>query len=181
MPQPYMVHSRAEDAELYRRFAPALLAYLLRNVASREDAEDLLVDIFLAALEKRLSAGIDEQKFSAWIWIVAHNKVVDYHRRHKHRKSKELYSVQNILYESTEQEPEQMALKNEEYQQLHLTLRELSKVQRDIVQLRFGHDLTCGQIAAVIHKSEGAVRMTLHRTLKLLRTLYSRNEEGGKL
>jgi len=43
-----------EDAAmlLYRRYAPSLLAYLYKRTSSWEDAEDVLVDIFLAALEK---------------------------------------------------------------------------------------------------------------------------------
>lgn len=181
MPHPYMVHTQASDAEFYQRYAPAIFAYLLRNVASREDAEDLLLDVFLAVLEKRLSADLDETRLTAWIWTVARNKVVDYHRRSKHRSHKELHTVKNALYENEEQAPEQMALKNEEYQKLHTALRELPEFQRDIVLLRFGHGLSCGEIATVLQKSEGAIRMALHRTLKLLRTLYTRNEKGGSL
>ncbi len=178
-PQPFMVYAQAADAELYRRYAPAIFAYLLRNVVSREDAEDLLLDVFLAILEKRLSVDVDEQRLGTWIWVVARNKVVDYHRRNKHRMHKELHTVKDTLYENHEQAPEEIALKNEEYQNLYTTLQELPEVQREIVLLRFGHGLTCGEIATVIKKSEGAVRMTLHRTLKLLRTLYTRNEKGG--
>jgi RNA polymerase sigma-70 factor, ECF subfamily len=181
MPQPYMMYTQASDAELYQRYAPAILAYLLRNIGSREDAEDLLLDVFLAVLEKRQSADVDEQRLATWIWVVARNKAVDYHRRHKHRTHRDLQTVRETLYENDEQAPEQMALKNEAYQKLHTTLRELPEFQRDIILLRFGHGLSCGEIATVIKKSEGAVRMALHRTLKLLRTLYTRNDEGGSL
>jgi RNA polymerase sigma-70 factor (ECF subfamily) len=181
MPQPYIVHAQASDAEFYQHYAPAIFAYLLRNVISREDAEDLLLDVFLAVLEKRLSADVDETKLAAWLWTVARNKVVDYHQRSKHRTHRELHTLEGALYENEELAPEQMALKNEEYQKLHTTLRELPAFQRDIVLLRFGHGLSCGEIATVIQKSEGAVRMALHRTLKLLRTLYTRNEKGGTL
>lgn len=181
MPQPYMIPTQASDAEFYQRYAPAIFAYLLRNVISREDAEDLLLDVFLAVLEKRVTADIDESRLASWIWVVARNKVVDYHRRSKHRTHRELHTVEGVLYENEEQAPEQMVLKNEEYQKLHMTLQELPEFQRDIVLLRFGHGLTCGEIATVIKKSEGAVRMALHRTLKQMRTLYTRNEKGGML
>ncbi|GHO69082.1 RNA polymerase sigma factor [Ktedonobacter sp. SOSP1-52] len=181
MQQPYMVHSREEDAEFYQQYAPTIFAYLLRNVASREDAEDLLLDVFMAVLEKRSSAEVDEQRLPSWIWAVARNKVVDYHRRSKHRASIQLFTVEDSLYESEEQAPERVALRNEEYHKLNMTLQGLSELQREIVRLRFGHGLSCGEIATIIKKSEGAVRMTLHRTLKLLRTLYTRNEKGGTL
>jgi RNA polymerase sigma-70 factor (ECF subfamily) len=181
MQQPYMVHTRMEDARLYQQYAPAIFAYLIRNVVSREDAEDLLLDIFLAALQKSSSADVDAQRLQSWIWAVARNKVVDYHRRNRYRANVQLTVVEETLYESDEQAPENVALRNEEYQQLYVILQELPEIQREIVQLRFGHGLTCGEIASVIQKSEGAVRMTLHRTLKLLRSLYSKDEKGGRL
>ncbi|GHO59669.1 RNA polymerase sigma factor [Ktedonobacter robiniae] len=181
MKQLSITSAQVTDAALYQRYAPVIFAYLLRQVPSREDAEDLLVDIFLATMEKSALASMDEQRVAAWIWTVARNKVVDYRRRSKYRASIELAKVEDVLYESEEQAPERMALKHEERQTLHTLLQELPELQRQIVHLRFGHDLTCGQIATVIDKSEAAVRMTLHRTLKLLRTLYTRNEKGGTL
>lgn len=181
MKQLSITPAQAADAALYQRYASVIFAYLLRQVNSREDAEDLLVDIFMAVLEKSSLASMDEQRVAAWIWTVARNKVVDYRRRSKYRVSIELAKVEDVLYESEEQAPEHMALKHEERQTLHTILQELPELQREIVHLRFGHDLTCGQIATVIDKSEAAVRMTLHRTLKLLRTLYTRNEKGGTL
>jgi RNA polymerase sigma-70 factor (ECF subfamily) len=181
MQQPSMVHSQARDAELYQQYAPAVFAYLLRNVVSREDAEDLLLDIFMAALEKASSTAIDEQRFPAWIWAVARNKVVDYHRRNKSRVHMPLAKMADTLYENEDLTPEHVALRNEEYQKLHVTLQALPELQREIVQLRFGHGLSCGEIATIVKKNEGAVRMTLHRTLKMLRKLYTRSEKGGVL
>ncbi len=181
MKQPYMVHSRARDAELYQQYAPAIFAYLLRNIASREDAEDLLLDIFMAALEKMSSADVDEQRLPSWIWAVARNKVVDYHRRNKFRAHMQIAHLEDTLYESEDLAPEYMALRNEEYQKLHVTLQNLPELQREIIQLRFGHGLSCGEIATAVKKSESSVRMTLHRTLKMLRKLYARNEKGGVL
>jgi len=49
-------------AELYQRYAPGLFAYLRQQTHSREDAEDVLVDIFLAALEYEPLAELDEKQ-----------------------------------------------------------------------------------------------------------------------
>ncbi len=181
MHQPYMVQSHSKEAELYQQYAPALFAYLLRNVSSREDAEDLLLDIFTAALEKLASAAIDEQRFPSWIWAVAHNKVVDYHRRTRVRAHQRLSKVEDSLYEREDQAPEHIALRNEEYRKLHEVLQELPENQREIVRLRFGHGLSFGEIATIISKNESSVRMMLHRAIKLLRKLYARSEKGGML
>jgi len=44
MQQPSMVQVQAEGARLYQQYAPAIFAYLLRSVGSREDTKDLLLD-----------------------------------------------------------------------------------------------------------------------------------------
>ena len=57
--------------------------------------------------------------------------------------------------EDEEMAPEQVALRQEEHARLHTTLKELSPLQQEVLQLRFGHDLTCPEIALVVEKSEG--------------------------
>jgi RNA polymerase sigma-70 factor (ECF subfamily) len=71
----------APGAALYQRFAPAMFAYFLKQTASREDAEDLLLEVFLAALEQGKLAEMDEGKQQAWLWAVARNKAADHFRR----------------------------------------------------------------------------------------------------
>ena len=107
-----MVPAQVEDARLYQQYAPAIFAYLLRNVGSREDAEDLLLDIFLAVLQKSSSLDVDEQRLPAWIWTVARNKVIDYHRRNRYRANVQLYKVAEALYESEELAPGHVALRS---------------------------------------------------------------------
>lgn len=81
MQQKSVVLNDSGNAQLYRRTAPTLLAYLLRQVSSREDAEDLLLEVFLAALENEQFKGINEEKQLAWLRTVARYKVADYYRR----------------------------------------------------------------------------------------------------
>jgi RNA polymerase sigma-70 factor (ECF subfamily) len=175
MQQTSVVLDDSSHAELYRRTAPALLAYLLRQVASREDAEDLLLEVFLAALENEQFSTIPEGKQQAWLRMVARNKVVDYYRRTQRRPSIPLLQMAENIYSREELEPEQVALRHEEYSHLYRTMQGLSQSQQEILQLRFGHGLSCNEIATVMEKSEGAVRMLLSRTLKLLRGLYTKH------
>jgi RNA polymerase sigma-70 factor (ECF subfamily) len=176
MNQYSVAHPQESDAELYQRYAPMLLAYLLRRIASREDAEDVLLEIFLAVFQKRSTTGLDEQRLQYFIWAVARNKVVDYHRRNKQRLHVPLPAVEEGLFESEEEAPEQVALRKESNQQLYTMVQQLPRQQREVVLLRFGHGLNCSEIATIVEKSEGAVRMTLHRALKILRTLYTGKE-----
>jgi RNA polymerase sigma factor (sigma-70 family) len=76
-------------AQLYRRYAPGILAYLRRHLPTQEDAEDLLLEVFLAALEyePRL-ASLSEDEHRAWLGTVARNKVIDHHRRAGRRRTR---------------------------------------------------------------------------------------------
>jgi len=159
---------------LYQRYAPAVLAYLMRQVHSREDAEDLLLEIFLVILEKEPMLERDERFQHSYIWAIARHKVADYYRHSAKHPSISLATVEEMIYERDDREPEQVALRREEYAQLHRLMKELPEMQREVLQLRFGHGLSYEEIAQVLAKSEGAVRMILHRALKLLRGAYNR-------
>ncbi len=66
---------------LYDRYASAILAFLGRHTTSPEDAEDLLVEVFLAALDKPDLTSLSPEHQQAWLYRVASNKLVDHLRR----------------------------------------------------------------------------------------------------
>lgn len=66
-----------ENLMLYDRYTPKILAYLERRIGHRQDAEDLLVDVFLAAFKAHQLADLHGDEQLAWLRRVAHNKVVD--------------------------------------------------------------------------------------------------------
>src|SRR5690348_6167652 len=96
---------------LYELHATALFAYLRRQTASREDAEDILVEVFVAAVESGAFDGLDEKGRVAWLWRVARNKAVDAYRRSRVRQGIDLELVADVIYEDGEQAPEQIALR----------------------------------------------------------------------
>jgi RNA polymerase sigma-70 factor, ECF subfamily len=165
----------SSTAILYSRHAPVIFAYLCRHIPSREDAEDILLEVFLAALEHGRLATLSEKEQQAWLWAVARNKVVDHYRRATRHPSVTLKQVEETVFENEELAPEQVTLRHEEYAHLHTTLKELPALQQEVLRLRFGNGLRCAEIAAILEKSEGSVRMLLSRTLKFLRTIYEQH------
>lgn len=167
-------------AVLYRQYAPAIYAYLMRRVPNEEDAEDLLVDVFLAALESEQFARLSEKAQMAWLWRVAHHKTVDAYRRSARRRkhSVTLESVVDHAISDEDREPEYSALRQEEYSILQEHLKQLTNLQQEVLHLRFGQDLRCSEIAMRLGKSEGAIKVMLSRVLNLLKSIYQTN--GGK-
>ena len=82
-----MTQVEQEMALLYRKYAPGMLIYVRMRVPSPEDAEDLVVEVFLAALQQATFAVLSEKEKQMWLWRVTRNKVIDAYRRAKTRQS----------------------------------------------------------------------------------------------
>jgi len=165
-------------AGLYQRSAPELLLYIRRHIHSQEDAEDVLLEVFVAAMEKPRLSNMGEQEQLAWLRRVAHNKCVDFHRRSIRRSSIPLEDVQQQLYdEHILHTPELVALEHEEHALLRTQLAALPQIQQEVLRLRFAEDLRCPEIARRLNKSYGAIRIMLSRILHLLRNIYTNSEE----
>src|SRR5579863_941371 len=86
-------------ADLYRCHAPGLFAYAFQQTASREDAEDIVLEVFLSVLENPRFPTFDEKKQEAWLWTITRNKVVDYYRRSTLRQHVSIEWLAELLYE----------------------------------------------------------------------------------
>jgi len=173
-----------EMALLYRKYAPGLLTFVRMRIASEEDAEDLVVEVFLAAIEHPTFARLTEKEKQLWLWRVTRNKVIDMYRRAKTRKNVALEDVAANLFEDEMASPEYVALRQEDYMDLYAHLQSLPPLQQQILRMRFGQELSCREIATTLGKQENVVRVTLSRSLNLLRKIYRRRREelesGGK-
>ena len=89
----HITQAEQEMALLYRNYAPGLLAYVRVHIPSIEDAEDLVVEVFTAALENAKFAALSEKERQLWLWRVTRNKVIDTYRRAKTRQNVALEQV----------------------------------------------------------------------------------------
>ncbi len=177
-----MTQAEQEMALLYRKYAPGLLTYVRMRITSEEDAEDLVVEVFLAAIENAKVAVLSEKAKQLWLWRVTRNKVIDSYRRAKTRQNVTLEYVADGLFEDEMAGPEYAALRQEDYMELYAHLQSLPPLQQQILRMRFGQDLSCREIATTLGKQENVVRVTLSRSLNLLRKIYRRRkeeQEGG--
>lgn len=168
------ISDNAALTELYQHHVHTLLSFIWRYVRTREDAEDVLLEVFLAAMERNALQSLSEGEQLAWLRRVAHNKCIDVHRRAQRRPAVPLDSVLEMLYEDEEKAPEQLALRTEEYARLRDILEHLPEQQQAVVRLHFGYGMRGPEIARQLNKSEGSVRKLLARALNHLREIYGR-------
>lgn len=179
MAQEYAADGRPGEEEVYRHYAPRVFAYLLRHVPTRQDAEDLLVEVFIVVLEKLPSLDVDESRLSAYIQTVARNKVADLFRKRGKRQVVSLETVIETAYEPEGPAPELSVLTSERLEGLRKAFNALPELQQTILRLRFVHGLRSGDIADHLAKSENAVRVMLSRSLKFMRNHSSLDGERG--
>jgi RNA polymerase sigma factor (sigma-70 family) len=173
----HMAQVEQEMALLYRKYAPGLLTYVRMRITSEEDAEDLVVEVFVAAIENAKFAALSDKEKQSWLWRVTRNKVIDIYRRAKTRQNVTLEHVADVLFEDETASPEYAALRQEDYMDLYAHLQSLPPLQQQILRMRFGQDLSCSEIATTLGKQENVVRVTLSRSLNLLRKIYRRRRE----
>jgi RNA polymerase sigma factor (sigma-70 family) len=162
---------------LYDRFTLTIFTYICRHVSNKQDAEDLLVEVFLAAFTNEALSSLPAERQLAWLRSIARNKVIDHYR---HIALLNLLPIEQALaMEDTVLSPEQYVEQQESYERLYLVIERLSPLQRELLWLRYTKSLRFCEIAGILEKSEGAVRKLYSRTLQQLRGIYQQTE-GGK-
>ena len=166
----------SKTSALYTDFAATILVYLCQMVSNRQDAEDLLLEVFIAAFNSEVLLELTAARQLAWLRRVARNKVVD---RYRHTKRLTMVPLDQAREKvDDELTPQQLAERRQVYERLSLVIGQLPPIQQELIRLRYGQDLRLNQIAEVFGKPEGTVRKLLSRTLRGLRHLYEQSERG---
>jgi RNA polymerase sigma-70 factor, ECF subfamily len=157
------LRDRAAFAELYRRYLPRVYRYaLMQTGGDNQQAQDVTAQTFLVALE-RLESYRRTGTFISWLLTIARHKAADLYRAQRARTPLE------EAVASPEPSPERIVAARLELAQVVRTLRTLAPERAEALALRLFAELTTDEIAAVMGKSEAAVKMLVHRALSDLR------------
>ncbi len=153
---------------IYDQYYPRVYAFLMARVRDGMLAEDLAADVFVNAL--RAIASYEERGvgFAAWIFRIAHNRLIDHYRRSSARLTSSMDEVGNDESDSSVDLTNADKLSSDKID-LDKALQKLNAEQQLVIHLRFVEGFTSEQVASILSKSEGAVKITQHRALKALR------------
>jgi len=157
---------------IYRKLGPSVLGYLRGQGA--DEPEDLASDVFVAMVRNLPTFHGDERGFRSWVFSIAHRRLIDERRRLSRRQD---FPVDPALLG----EPltgrmlgdvEEEALADLGRQWIVHALAQLSLDQRAVLLLRVMADLSVAEVAEILGKSQGAVKMLQRRALlKLARRI----------
>ncbi len=159
--------------EIYERFYNGVYRYIFYRVGEQSLAEDLTMEVFVKAMEAIDTYSFRGVPFSAWLYRIASNLVVDHFRR---QPSQSAVSLEEKLVASLEH-PTGVLESEFAHHQLRRALSELTDDQQQVVILKFVDGLSNLEVAQILGKTEGAVKSLQHRALASLgRVLGERGE-----
>jgi RNA polymerase sigma-70 factor, ECF subfamily len=152
-------------AEIYDRYAEPIYRYLYRFVGDAFQAEDLTSEVFLKLLQVVDTPQAPRERLEGWLYRVAHNLGTDWFRSNSRTPAtslaEELIADDNLP--AAELERRQLR------KQLRTALGQLTTDQQRVILLRFGEGFRLREVARLLDKSEGAVKLLQHRAVQRLR------------
>lgn len=156
-------------SQIYDLYITPIYRFIYFKVSSRQDAEDLTSEVFLKIWQYITETEEEIENLRALLYRSARNLVIDFYRRNAKRDLVHDPEVLNAVVDERQQSflskiDNQFELKN-----IEVVLRKMKDEYREVVILRFIEDMSISEIAKVLDKSKGSVRVILHRALKVVR------------
>ena len=142
------------------------------RVGNEADAEDLTQQVFLKAWQAIGKYKKMASPFVAWLMTISHNLVVDFYRTRKDRA----YLEAEVLPDDSTPSPERAAEASIEKQRLRRAILQLGGDEQQVVILRFVEGFEFTEVASLLKKKEGNIRVILHRALVKLRSILEKEE-----
>lgn len=159
-------------ALLYRRHLNRIYSYLLSRVGNVQDAQDLTTQTFIAVLNA-LPHYEPRGLFGAWLLAIARRKAMDHFRQ-----DQTLISIEDAIDVSDDTpSPDEFILEQMWMEEVAHLFKRLNPDRAEAIRLRFFAELKNREIANLMGKSEGAVKMLIARGLEDIRHMTEQQEK----
>ena len=160
-------------AQIYRQNVQLVFRYIAYRVNDPQLAEDLTGDVFIRALEglpKYQDRGVP---FIAWLYRIAHARVIDHYRRNNRRSPEMELDQQQIPVET---DMDATLIRRHAAAELREGMAQLTDEQQQVLILRFIEGHRIEKVAQLMGKNANAIKALQHRAL---RSLASRLRKSG--
>jgi RNA polymerase sigma-70 factor, ECF subfamily len=156
---------RSRFAELYENNFERVYAYVARRVRDRDEAQDLTADVFHSALANLAKFEWRGAPFSAWLYRIAANAIIDRSKSSSRRAMSEVEVDDLPGSAETGAELDEI----ERRARLFKLVERLPIDQSRVIVMRFAEQKSIREIAAALARSEGAIKQLQFRGLQNLR------------
>lgn len=162
---------------LYEQFYDKIFRYVSFKTGDAFEAEDISEEVFLRMLESISSFKWKGYPFSSWLFRIAHNLVVDHFRKKGRQKQTPLEDAARVIGASSKDIDHEIDVKLS-IQEVYKAMDGLTKLQREVISLRFAGGLSILETAEAVGKKENAVKALQHAGIKNLRRMLNVGSTG---
>ncbi len=171
-----MLRVKAGDIDrmglLFERYHRPLFRFLYHMLGQAAASEDLVQTVFYRMLKYRHTYTADGE-FRTWMYHLARNVLADEAKKYRHAAHyTDVADLADRLGGGSLADAE--LEQTQEAAQLHQALARLSPDNREVLVLSRFQELKYAEIACLLHTTEGAVKVRVHRALNELKTAYLR-------
>lgn len=161
-------------AALYDRYVERIYRHVHYMVPSQPDAEDITQTVFVKAWGSIGRYKTTSAPFVAWLNAIARNLVADHYRA---RRRVVPLQDQEIV-DDPRNGPETIVEASLTQLQIRQAISRLKGEKQTVLLMRFIDGMEYSEIAGILKKSEGAVRVIQFRALKDLKEIFARQDKG---
>ena len=170
---------RSAVNDLLRVLQPDIIRYcrarLGRSHGTYTAADDVAQEVLLAAFHALHTYGDSGERFKAFVFGIAKNKIIDHHRKASREQHAQLDEAPDIA--DHRPGPELTAMRNEQGGEVGALLHTLTDRQREVLAYRVAVGYSADETATAMSTTPGAVRVTQTRALTNLRNRLPRDGE----
>ena len=174
-----LVERAKEDPDafgaLYDRYFPQIYRFAYSRVRDQSLAEDVTSEVFFKALRNISRYTYSGHPFSSWLYQITLNAVAD-HYRGQHG---EVELEEGADLPSTAPSVVDEVVRRDRSRRIWSAIDQLPRHQRTAMVLKFREDKKIDEIAHIMGKSAGAVKLLLHRAVEKLRRELPPEFEAG--
>ena len=165
--------SSSAFGSLYDHYQPMIYRFVLVKTGSHEESEDITHQVFLSAWQKVRTYKHRGHPFSSWLYQIARNQIVDFYRAKKSDFS--IDAVDPEYFAAPASVSADLAAKLE-IEKVRRAIEQLKPDYQDVIIMRFVEDISLRETAAIMGKTEGAVKLIQHRAVKELQKMFGMKE-----
>lgn len=160
-----MANPRKIFSDIYDKYIDKIYRFVFLKVSSPEIAQDLTSEVFLRGWEV-FKERKDIKNPPAFLYQIARNLVIDHYRE---KGKVRVISAEYTQITDPRVNLEEKAVLSSDLDTVRLAIANLNEDYQTVIIWRYLDDLSVPEIAKILDKSEGAVRVSLHRALKSLK------------
>ena len=159
--------------ELYDFYAPRVYRFVRLKVDSQETAQDVTSEAFLRIWQYLQEQRKIRERFQALLYKIVRNLVIDFYRTKSVREILLEDNLEEFAGVGEEETSDELVIRQEEMGEVRKALIQIHSNYQDVIVWYYLDELTIPEIAEILEKNEGTVRVLIHRAVRSLRKVMA--------